>query len=99
MRVTRRSRFQSSNARARERMGTIQLSLAITPDDQHTLFAHLAQQMAEQPQSAAVGPVKIVGIEKQSAFACKGCKDFGDGVEEKQAFFVRGELSVRGKRT
>src|SRR2546429_1157926 len=55
--------------------------------------------MTEQPKSAAVGPMQVVGVEEQSFFAGQVRKDLCSGIEEKQPLFVWRQLWVLGKRT
>src|SRR5882724_3811173 len=55
--------------------------------------------MTEQPKSAAVGPMQVVGVEEQSFFASQVRKGLRNGIEEKQPLFVWRQLRVLGKRT
>ena len=65
-----------------EWMGAIEFCLSIRADDQYALIAELAQQVAHEPERAAIGPVQIVCVEEQRLSFRDVREDLGDGVEE-----------------
>src|ERR1043166_970360 len=92
MRVTSRSRFQSTSAFA---SGCVRSSSV----SQHARVTQLSQQVAQQPERAVIGPVQIVSVEQQRLPLRDVREHFRYGVEEQQPFFVWRELWVFGKRT
>ena len=51
-------------------MCAIELGFAVSADDQHAFVAQLAQQVAQQPERAAIGPVQVVSVEEQRLALC-----------------------------
>src|SRR6185369_12203095 len=80
-------------------MRAVEFGFAISADDQDALVAQLAQQVAQQPERAAIGPVQIVGVEQQRLPSRDVGKDLRDCIEKQQPFFVRGKLWAFGKWT
>src|SRR5262249_21634873 len=80
-----------------ERVCAIELRIAIGADDERAPFAQLSQQMSEEPERAAVGPVQVVRVKEQSLFTGEILKHLRDGVEEKQPFLMRLQLGCSGK--
>src|SRR5262249_9505890 len=66
-----------------ERVGAIELCVAISADDQRASFAQAPQQVSEEPEGAAVGPVQVIRVKEQSPIAGETLKHLRDGVEEK----------------
>src|SRR5688500_1677275 len=75
-------------------MGAIEFRFSISADDEYAFVSQPAQQVAQQPEGATIGPVQIVGVEQQRLAARDIGEDLGDGVEEQQTFFVRRELRL-----
>src|SRR5689334_14508577 len=78
-------------------MCAVEFGFTISAEDEHTLVAQLTQQMAQEPERAAIRPVQIVSIEEQRLASRDIGKHLYDGVEEKQAFFVRCEFLTFGE--
>ena len=75
-------------------MGAIEFGFPVGADDQHAFISQPAQQVAQEPEGAAIGPVQIVCVEQQRLAASDVREDLGDGVEEQKTFFVRRELRL-----
>src|SRR5215211_1255482 len=58
-----------------ERVCAIELGFAIGAEDEYTLVAQLSQQMAQEPQRAAIGPMQVVSVEEQRLFSCNVGED------------------------
>ncbi len=53
-----------------ERVCAIEFSFAIRAEDEHALVTQLSQQVAQQPEGAAIGPVQVVSVEEQRLTSC-----------------------------
>src|SRR5262245_19722728 len=77
-----------------ERVGAIELCVAIGADDERASFAELSKQLAEEPESSAVSPMQVVSVEEQSLIAGETLKYLRHCVEEKQPFVMRLQLGT-----
>ena len=75
--------------RLRQRMRAIELALAVGGHQQHGGIGETPQQVAEQPQCGAVGPVQVVDVEQQAATPGKRTEERGHGVRTGAAPRVR----------
>src|SRR5262249_36167087 len=77
-----------------QRVGAIELRIAIGADDDSASLAQVSQQVSEEPERAAVGPVQVVRVKEQSPFTGERLKHLRNGVEEKQPFLMRLQLGM-----
>ena len=80
-------------------MRAIELALAVCGHQQHGGIGETPEQVAEQPQCGAVGPVQVVDVEQQAATPGKRTEERGHGVEKQEPLLVCGQIDVRRRRT
>jgi hypothetical protein len=75
--------------RARERMVTSELDIAVRRDHDDASDGHLRRQVAEKQQRRLVGPVQIVEHEQQRLALGRVLEERGDRIEETEPGLLR----------
>ena len=81
-----------------ERVGSVELGLAIAPENQDALGADDPHQIFKQAQRRLIGPLKIIDKEQQATLPGQGEEKAGNAVKQPQPLFGGREFRDLGKR-
>ena len=75
--------------RLRQGVSAVELGLAVGGGDEDAFLPEVPQEMAQEPEGAAVGPVEVVDVEEQAALGRQLTQDLRNSVEEEETLFPR----------
>jgi hypothetical protein len=80
-----------------QRVGAVELGVAIAAEDQQALAGREAHQVVEQAERGLVGPLQVVDEEEEAARLAEVEEAAGDAVEEAEALLGGGQIRAFGE--